>query len=53
VLDPVYTAKAAAAMIYDIRSGKIGKDEAIIFIHTGGMPAIFAYANEVIVKQSQ
>jgi len=48
ILDPVYTAKAAAAMIHDIRSGKIGKDETVMFIHTGGMPAIFAYHEETM-----
>jgi 1-aminocyclopropane-1-carboxylate deaminase/D-cysteine desulfhydrase-like pyridoxal-dependent ACC family enzyme len=47
LLDPVYTAKAAAAMIADIRSGVIGKDETVMFIHTGGTPALFAYHAEV------
>ena len=45
-LDPVYTAKAAAAMIHDIRSGAISKDETVMFIHTGGTPALFAYHAE-------
>ncbi|MBI5880390.1 MAG: D-cysteine desulfhydrase family protein [Chloroflexi bacterium] len=48
ILDPVYTAKAAAGMIHDIRSGKIGKDETVMFIHTGGMPALFAYHAETM-----
>ncbi len=47
ILDPVYTAKAAAGMIHDIRSGAVGRDETIIFIHTGGTPAIFAYHREL------
>lgn len=47
LLDPVYTAKAAAAMIHDIRSGVLSEAETIMFIHTGGTPAIFAYHAEV------
>jgi D-cysteine desulfhydrase family pyridoxal phosphate-dependent enzyme len=47
LLDPVYTAKAAAAMIHDIRSGTVAKDETIIFVHTGGTPALFAYHAEL------
>jgi len=45
LLDPVYTGKAMAGMIGMIRDGQIGKDEAVAFIHTGGPPALFAYAD--------
>jgi D-cysteine desulfhydrase family pyridoxal phosphate-dependent enzyme len=41
VLDPCYTSKAAAAMIAHVRSGDIGPGETIVFLHTGGVPAIF------------
>lgn len=41
LLDSVYTAKAAAGMIADIRGGK-WQQGPIIFIHTGGWPALFA-----------
>ena len=44
VLDPCYTSKAAAAMIHHIRSREIRADETIVFLHTGGMPAIFTEA---------
>lgn len=47
ILDPVYTAKAAAAMIDHIRRGSIGKDETVLFLHTGGTPSLFAYHQEV------
>lgn len=47
ILDPVYTAKAAAAMIHDIRTKAIGRDETVMFVHTGGTPAIFAYHVEM------
>jgi 1-aminocyclopropane-1-carboxylate deaminase/D-cysteine desulfhydrase-like pyridoxal-dependent ACC family enzyme len=42
ILDPSYTAKAAGAMIDLINSGRWSKDEAIIFVHTGGVPTVFA-----------
>ena len=41
-LDPVYTGKAMAGLIGEIRKGKIGKDETVVFVHTGGTPIIFA-----------
>jgi len=42
VLDPVYTAKAAAAMIARIRAGEFKQSETILFVHTGGQLALFA-----------
>lgn len=47
LLDPVYTAKAAAALIDHVRRGVIGPDETVVFWHTGGLPAVFAYAGEL------
>ncbi len=44
ILDPVYTGKAFAALIGFIRDGQYSKDDNVVFIHTGGMPATFAYA---------
>jgi 1-aminocyclopropane-1-carboxylate deaminase/D-cysteine desulfhydrase-like pyridoxal-dependent ACC family enzyme len=43
VLDPVYTGKAAAGMIAHIRAGRFRPDEVIVFVHTGGMPAVFTW----------
>jgi len=42
-LDPTYTGKAMAGLIAEIRSGRIGKGETIIFLHTGGEPGLFAH----------
>jgi len=42
LLDPVYTARAAAGLIDLIRSGLIRSDESVLFWHTGGTPALFA-----------
>jgi D-cysteine desulfhydrase family pyridoxal phosphate-dependent enzyme len=44
VLDPTYTAKAMAALIGHVRSGAIAPGESVVFLHTGGSPAIFALA---------
>ena len=38
LMDPVYTGKAMGALIDQIRSGKIGADEPVVFLHTGGAP---------------
>ena len=41
LLDPCYTSKAMAALIQHVRTGEIRPDETIVFLHTGGAPAIF------------
>ena len=46
-LDPVYTAKAMACLIDHIQQGRLGRDDTVIFLHTGGTPAIFAYQEEL------
>lgn len=43
VLDPVYTGKAAAGMIAHIREGRFTKDDVLVFVHTGGAPAVFTW----------
>ena len=47
LVDPVYTGRAAAGMIDLIRKGAIGKGETILFWHTGGVPALWAYMKEL------
>ena len=46
-LDPVYTGKVMAGMIDHIREGAIDPAETVLFLHTGGAPALFAYADEL------
>jgi 1-aminocyclopropane-1-carboxylate deaminase/D-cysteine desulfhydrase-like pyridoxal-dependent ACC family enzyme len=48
LLDPVYTGKAMSALIQEIRADKVSTDEAVLFVHTGGAPALFAYADDVL-----
>jgi 1-aminocyclopropane-1-carboxylate deaminase/D-cysteine desulfhydrase-like pyridoxal-dependent ACC family enzyme len=43
VLDPIYTGKAAAGMIAHIRAGRFTADDVVVFVHTGGTPAIFTW----------
>jgi D-cysteine desulfhydrase family pyridoxal phosphate-dependent enzyme len=43
LLDPVYTGKAFAGMVDLARRGQLGGDEPLIFLHTGGIPALFAF----------
>ncbi|SVE52798.1 uncharacterized protein METZ01_LOCUS505652, partial [marine metagenome] len=44
ILDPVYTSKGFSALIDYVRKGIIKKNENVIFIFTGGGPAVFAYS---------
>ncbi|MCD4721429.1 MAG: D-cysteine desulfhydrase [Desulfobacula sp.] len=45
LLDPVYSGKAAAGLIDLIRKGHFPKGSNVLFLHTGGSPALFAYMN--------
>ena len=42
-LDPVYSGKGLAGLIALIRQGRWRQDDDVIFLHTGGAPALFAY----------
>ncbi len=41
LLDPVYTAKAFAGLLGEVM--RFGRDEPVVFLHTGGVPALFAF----------
>ena len=43
LVDPVYTGKAMAGLIGKVRKGEFSKHEKILFLHTGGAPALYAY----------
>lgn len=43
LLDPTYTGKAMACLINLLKNQKYTKEQNIIFIHTGGSPALFGY----------
>lgn len=43
LLDPVYSGKAAAGLIDLVRKGVFAKGANVLFLHTGGSPALYAY----------
>ena len=52
ILDPVYTSKGFAALVDYIKKGIIKKGENVIFMFTGGSPAVFAYNEELSKRNS-
>ena len=48
LLDPVYTGKAMAGLIDLARKGYLRKDERVLFLHTGGLPSLFVYQQQVL-----
>jgi len=45
LLDPVYSGKAMAGLIGLARRGELKRGERVVFVHTGGAPALYAYQN--------
>jgi D-cysteine desulfhydrase len=43
LLDPVYTGKAMAGLLALVRHGRFKKGESVLFLHTGGAPALYHY----------
>ncbi len=48
LLDPVYTGRAAAGLIDLVDHGRFGHDRTVLFWHTGGAPALFPYADDLV-----
>ncbi len=48
LLDPVYTSKAMAGLIDHVKRGELTRDDTVIFLHTGGSPANFAYRDALV-----
>jgi 1-aminocyclopropane-1-carboxylate deaminase/D-cysteine desulfhydrase-like pyridoxal-dependent ACC family enzyme len=44
----VYTSKAFAKLLNDVESGDLGKHAPVLFLHTGGAPALFGYVEEIM-----
>jgi L-cysteate sulfo-lyase len=42
-LDPVYTGKGFAGMVGMVRQGFFKATDNVVFLHTGGATALFAY----------
>ncbi len=47
LLDPVYTGRAMGGLLDMIRNGRFSSDDSVLFWHTGGSPALFAYADQL------
>lgn len=45
ILDPVYTAKAFSGLVALARQGYFSPGDTVAFLHTGGLPGVFAYAD--------
>jgi len=48
LVDPVYTGRALAGLIDLVRKGEFASDQNVLFWHTGGTPALFAYAGQLV-----
>ncbi|HZD58330.1 MAG TPA: D-cysteine desulfhydrase family protein [Anaerolineales bacterium] len=49
LLDPVYTAKAFSGLLDLVEQGGLGDKEPVIFLHTGGLAALFAFQETIIL----
>ncbi len=50
LFDPVYSGKALAGMIDYIRQGRFTAGQRIVFLHTGGVAGLFAYADTLKIR---
>ncbi len=48
LLDPVYTGRAMGGLIDMIERGELSREDSVLFWHTGGIPALFPYAPDLI-----
>jgi D-cysteine desulfhydrase family pyridoxal phosphate-dependent enzyme len=48
LVDPVYTGRALAGLVSLVARGVIEKGSRVLFIHTGGTPALFAYQSDLM-----
>jgi len=48
LMDPVYTGKAMAGLIDLVRRGHFSPEEKVLFVHTGGSPALYAYMADIL-----
>jgi 1-aminocyclopropane-1-carboxylate deaminase/D-cysteine desulfhydrase-like pyridoxal-dependent ACC family enzyme len=48
MLDPIYTGKAMAGLIDHAERRLLGPESTVVFVHTGGLPAMFAFSEAII-----
>jgi 1-aminocyclopropane-1-carboxylate deaminase/D-cysteine desulfhydrase-like pyridoxal-dependent ACC family enzyme len=44
LVDPVYSGKGFSGLLGDIEAGRLTANDRVVFVHTGGLPAIFSYS---------
>ena len=47
ILDPTYTSKSMSALIAEIRAGRVDPNTPVVFLHSGGLPQTFAFADQI------
>jgi len=47
LLDPSYSGKSMSGLIDHVRQGRFSGDQNVVFVHTGGTPALFAYQEQL------
>jgi len=53
LLDPVYTGRAMGGLIDMVRNKEFASTDTVLFWHTGGTPALFQYAKELVNKERE
>jgi len=53
LLDPVYSGRTMAGLISLVNNNTVKPGESVLFIHTGGLPALFAYQNDLMVHMHE
>ena len=53
LLDPVYSGRCMAGLVKFVEQGRIPAGSEVLFIHTGGTPAIFAYQSDLSVSANE
>ncbi len=48
LLDPCYTGKAMAGLLDLVRKGFFREEDRVLFLHTGGIPALYAHSSEIL-----
>ena len=53
ILDPVYTGKILAGLIGLAREGVFAAGQRVLFLHTGGLPGVFAYTDVLLGRTGE
>lgn len=48
LLDPVYSGKAFSGLLDHVRTGRIRQGTRVVFVHTGGQPALFSFSRDLM-----